>query len=128
MSGLLFISLFLGAGVRDEGLLDGEGVEPEPGLVRGQGEPVSEALGAGNAGHGIVGHLTRLGLGLEEGEVVEGSGPLVHENSPARQLALELSHPFSLLNSLVRSNLFLIQKQTCFIEYFIFESNFFLHL
>ena len=33
-------------------------------LVRGEGEPFAEALGAGNAGHGLVSHLSRLLQGL----------------------------------------------------------------
>ena len=39
-----------------------------------------------------------LGFGLEEGKMVEGGGPLVHEDPAAGQLTLELCHPLGLLD------------------------------
>ena len=61
-----------GALVPDQRLLDAEVVEAEGCLVRGQGEALAQVLGAADADHGVIRHLPRLGLRLEECEVVEG--------------------------------------------------------
>ena len=53
-------------------------------------------LGTEHNHHRVIGHPSRPGLGLEEGEVVEGGGSLLDKDPPPGQLSLELRDPLDL--------------------------------
>ena len=53
-----------------QSLLDAEVVETEGSLVSAQREAFTQVLRASDTDHSVISHLPRLGLGLEECEVV----------------------------------------------------------